>query len=298
MAPYPTPALAQPAAGGLWGRTGLTPMPNRIVRDVILTSERVAALAWPEEVFYRRLMSIVDDFGRYEAGEQLLRSRCYPLQTDNVRTADISRWMAACQKAGLILGYEVAGKRYLEVLNFGQQQRTASKFPSPPSGASKCDQLQADECLGVFGVGDDKSKPPTEAPARPVDDRPPLSLVGSHPEKPKDPPDCPHLEVLALWAEVLPALPQHLPSQWRGARADHLRTRWRETACEKGWADQAQGLAYMRKLFGYVGRSRFLTGRAPQRDPAKRPFVIELEWLVLPSNWAKVVEGKFHEEAG
>lgn len=124
-------------------------MPNRIVRDAILSSERVASLGWPEEVFYRRLMSIVDDFGRYEANPQLLRSRCYPLQTDNVRAADISRWMAACQKAGLILGYEVAGKQYLEVLNFGQQQRSASKYPPPPASDINCYQAPATAHLGV-----------------------------------------------------------------------------------------------------------------------------------------------------
>ncbi len=130
------------------------------------------------------------------------------------------------------------------------------------------------------------------APARPLAEAPPLALVGSKPE----PPDCPHQEVLALWAEVLPSMPQHLASQWKGARADHLRVRWRETAVEKGWPDKATGLDYFRKLFGYVGRSAFLTGRAkPIGD--KRPFVIELEWLVLPTNWAKVIEGKYHQEA-
>jgi hypothetical protein len=124
-------------------------VPNRIVREAILTSERVASLAWPEEVFYRRLMSIVDDYGRSEANPQLLRSKCYPLQTDTVRAADISRWMAACQKAGLILGYEVAGKQYLELQNFGQQQRSASKCPAPPADASKCNQPPADAHLDV-----------------------------------------------------------------------------------------------------------------------------------------------------
>ena len=129
-------------------------MPNRIVREAILSSEKVASLGWPEEVFYRRVMSIVDDYGRTEANPQLLRSRCYPLQTDNVRTADITRWMAACQKAGLILGYEVAGKRYLEVLNFGQQQRSASKYPHPPDPDIACDQLISDAHLGVSVVED------------------------------------------------------------------------------------------------------------------------------------------------
>lgn len=128
------------------------PLPNRIIRDSILTSERVASLNWPDEVFYRRLMSIVDDYGRHEASPLLLRSRCYPLQTDLVRVADISRSMTACQKAGLIVLYEVAGKQYLQIENFGQQRRSASKCPAPDG---KCDQVipPAQVDVSVFGVG-------------------------------------------------------------------------------------------------------------------------------------------------
>lgn len=129
-------------------------MPSRIIREAILSSERVALLGWPEEVFYRRLLSIVDDYGRYEANHQLLRSRCYPLQVDDVRVADISRWMAACQKAGLILVFAVHGKQYLEVCDFGQQKRTDSKYPDPKDADSSCDHLPANVHLGVsvFGV--------------------------------------------------------------------------------------------------------------------------------------------------
>lgn len=132
------------------------------------------------------------------------------------------------------------------------------------------------------------------APAFPPEKLPPLALVGEPEPQAKGPPDCPHLAVLALWAEVLPALPQHLPGQWKGARADHLRARWRETADEKGWRTAADGLAYLRKLFAYVGRSAFLTGR--ESSHGKRPFFVELEWLVRPVNWAKVHEGKYHPE--
>jgi len=124
-------------------------MPNRIIRDAILASERVSKLGWPEEVFYRRLMSVVDDYGRMESNPQLLRAKCYPLQTDSVRVTDISRWMAACQKAGLILEYAANGKQYLEILDFGQQLRSASKCPDPQSVASKCLQPLANEHLDV-----------------------------------------------------------------------------------------------------------------------------------------------------
>lgn len=138
-------------------------MPNRIIRDAILSSEKVALLGWPEEVFYRRLMSIVDDYGRTEANPQLLRARCYPLQTDTVRVADISRWMAACQKSGLILDYAVNGKRYLELINFQQQQRSPSKWPAPASADSACEQLIAD--APVFGVGDEGVSDKPAAPS-------------------------------------------------------------------------------------------------------------------------------------
>ena len=131
------------------------------------------------------------------------------------------------------------------------------------------------------------------APARPSAE--PLALVPPAPPK-AGPPDCPHLDLLALWAEVLPAMPQHDPERWRGAKADHLRVRWRETAIAKRWPDKAAGLDYFRKLFRYVGQSQFLTGRAPPSAPGKRPFVIELEWLVNLANWDKVHEGKYHPE--
>tara|TARA_R110000823_G_scaffold226788_1_gene354325 strand:- start:3633 stop:4502 length:870 start_codon:yes stop_codon:yes gene_type:complete len=139
------------------------------------------------------------------------------------------------------------------------------------------------------------TKQPTVAPALPLEGRPALALVDGQP-KPYSPPDCPHVEVLALWAEVLPAMPQHLPSQWKGTRAGHLRARWRETAVEKRWASEAEGLAYMRRLFGFVGQSRFLTGRVPSKGD-RPPFVVELAWLVCPDNWAKTIEGKFHQDA-
>lgn len=132
-------------------------MPNRILREGILGSERVSRLKWPEEVFYRRLMSVVDDYGRTEANSQLLRSRCYPLQTDAVRNTDIPRWLAACEKAGLLSVYTVGGKQYVQIQNFRQQTRTDSKFPAPPASATqKLDDASisvANAHLGEGGVG-------------------------------------------------------------------------------------------------------------------------------------------------
>lgn len=111
-------------------------MPNRILREGILTSERVNALAWPAEVFYRRLMSAVDDFGRYWGKSELLRAGLYPLLLDRVGNPDVVKWLTECVNAGLVRKYTVEEKEYLQLLDFRQQVRAArSKFPEPSSAS-------------------------------------------------------------------------------------------------------------------------------------------------------------------
>lgn len=138
-------------------------MPNRIVREGILTSERVAKLDWAAEVFYRRLLSVVDDFGRYYAATKLLRAACYPLQIDSVKDADIEKWAKACEAAQLVLRYcDADGKQYVQVHDFRQQVRAkVSKFPSPDDRAPSTCAADATHPLAnahldvdVFGDGD------------------------------------------------------------------------------------------------------------------------------------------------
>jgi hypothetical protein len=110
-------------------------VPNRILREGILTSPRIAKLGWAEEVFYRRLHSVVDDFGRYYADHGLLHAACYPRQLNKVTDADIGKWLTSCVNAGLVSVYPAEdGERYLELCDFGQQIRAKkSRFPQPPS---------------------------------------------------------------------------------------------------------------------------------------------------------------------
>ncbi len=107
-------------------------MPNRIIREGILTSERINTLDWSEEVFFRRLLSVVDDYGRCEAHIALLRASLYPLKLDQVREANVERLLASCEKARLVRLYTVGSKSYLQVADFRQQTRSASKYPPPP----------------------------------------------------------------------------------------------------------------------------------------------------------------------
>lgn len=113
-------------------------MPRRLIRDGILTSDRIDSLDANAERFYYRLLLVVDDYARFSADLRILRSSVFPLK-DDIRTADIARWLAACEKAGLVRLYMVAGKEYLEIQDFRQTIRAKeSKFPPPPQH-SGCD---------------------------------------------------------------------------------------------------------------------------------------------------------------
>lgn len=138
-------------------------MPNRILRDGILTSERVCSLSWPAEILYRRLISVVDDFGRYYAKPSLLRAACYPHQLDKVSDADIGKWLGETQKAALVSVYQKSGTAFVVMHGFRQQRRAKnSKYPEPPctcdADASKCiAHAHLDE--GVVEVEDEGDKP-------------------------------------------------------------------------------------------------------------------------------------------
>lgn len=150
-------------------------MPTRMIRDGILTSERIASLTWAEECFYRRLMSVVDDYGRYYAHPSLLRAACYPLQINKVSDSDIVKWLACVQKAGLVRVYPASdGKSYLEILYFGQRVQSKSKFPAfnGDSGNSTVNHGDPRNKTALVGDevedGDEGSGPGPAAPDPPV----------------------------------------------------------------------------------------------------------------------------------
>lgn len=106
-------------------------MPNRVLRDWT-DSERINSLTVHAERFFTRLIMKVDDFGRYFGDTRILKANLFPLQLDSIREADISRWTAECQKAGLIVLYETLGKKYLQVEKFEQRLRQKrEKYPRP-----------------------------------------------------------------------------------------------------------------------------------------------------------------------
>lgn len=111
-------------------------MPIRLVREGINSSPRVNSLSMGAELLYRRLMSVVDDYGRFHGSITTIRGACWPTCPDRFKEREVVKWLEECGSGDrpLIRMYDADGARYLEIADFGQQIRTKSKFPTPPWG--------------------------------------------------------------------------------------------------------------------------------------------------------------------
>ena len=99
--------------------------------------------------------------------------------------------------------------------------------------------------------------------------------------------------MIDLYHQTLPTLRK--VEVWNETRKGYLRQRWREVADELAQTKPIQApdvLEWWDKFFNHVGKSKFLMGKINGRDG--RQFTADLEWILKPSNFAKIVEGKYH----
>jgi len=89
--------------------------------------------------------------------------------------------------------------------------------------------------------------------------------------------DCPHNEILKLYAQHLPMLTQ--VRDWTEKRRKLLKARWRESK-------ERQELPWWDELFSFIAKSDFLTGRSTA-------WQADIEWILNSSNLVKITEGKY-----
>lgn len=125
-------------------------MPTRLIREGKNNSAAVCALSDSGQIFYDRLLLIVDDYGRIEADVDILRAKCFAKlldrwPTERVRTTldEVCNQPSEPDNVGqcpsnnldrLVVSYRANNKNYLQVNNFGQRTRGVSKIPAPSDG--------------------------------------------------------------------------------------------------------------------------------------------------------------------
>ncbi|WP_075780063.1 hypothetical protein [Marinitoga sp. 1137] len=99
------------------------------------------------------------------------------------------------------------------------------------------------------------------------------------PQQVEGPPQTPYQKIIELYHTYCPSLPK--VRVLNETRKKYIRARWKEHPDLKFWEN----------YFKSVEESDFLTGRANYGN--RNPFIADLEWLMRPNNFAKVIEGKY-----
>jgi len=114
-------------------------MPNRILRDWT-DSETINQISIHAERLFIRLIMKADDYGNYPSNVKIIRAGLFPLLLDQVREADISRFLLELQEAGLVRFYNGEGKEYINILNFKQRlDKARRKYPPEPFSTDSVD---------------------------------------------------------------------------------------------------------------------------------------------------------------
>lgn len=159
-----------------------------------------------------------------------------------------------------------------------------------------------------FGAGDGEA--PKAAPKPPLGDGPtsssssssspsgintgaPTGLVGlPAADPPYRVPNCPHEDIVLAYAHALPMLPQ--VAVLSDQRKSHVTARWRAVCADQKFTRE-QGLEWFTDYFATVAKSPFLTGSGKPDRATGRVWAADFDWLMLPTNFVKVVEGRYIE---
>ncbi len=108
-------------------------MPNRIIKESISTSDKIASLSDFEFRLWVGLITYVDDAGRGDARPAIIKGRVFPLR-DRVTTKDIDAGIHSLAAKGCISLYTVGGKSYFWFPTWTEHQRirdSKPKYPAP-----------------------------------------------------------------------------------------------------------------------------------------------------------------------
>lgn len=107
-------------------------MPQRFLKPGITTSDNWNACSFEAQSLYIRLLTLVDDWGRYDARVPVLHGHCFALRND-IKPQRTAALRSELHANGLIRVYEVEGKEFLQFEKWTERARgERSKFPDPP----------------------------------------------------------------------------------------------------------------------------------------------------------------------
>lgn len=111
-------------------------MGNRIIKESCRTSDQLNQLSDGAERMFWRLITVADDFGRFEADPVTLKAHCFPKLVDTLKTAKIKGWIDEFISVGLVKLYQSNDKTYGFFPTWDKHQRRRAQFSKHPAPTS------------------------------------------------------------------------------------------------------------------------------------------------------------------
>lgn len=152
-------------------------MPNRIIKESICSSEKLAALSDFEFRLWVGLITQADDAGRGDARPAIIKGHIFPFR-ERLSIKDIDAALQELAAKGCVALYKVDGKPYFLFPGWVKHQRVRDckpKFPEPPengaldASAADCGELPqvAADCGYNPIQSESKSKSENESESEP-----------------------------------------------------------------------------------------------------------------------------------
>ena len=241
-------------------------MPQRFLRPAITNSERWNACSFKAQSLYVRLMTLVDDYGRYDGRAGLLCGHAFSVWNEmnpklavNPQETAALCWQLSDNK--MIEIYEVEGKRYIQLTQWQERARGESKWPSPDLGqilrnpADSCGTLRIPASLAIAISHESSPSPAT---------------IGA-----EAPPD-PFMEVLTEWNKG------NCLSECKvitDKRKVALKSRLQDAYFQKHWL---QAIVKVRASAFCLGKN-------------ERGWKADIDWFLRPDSVPKIMEGKYDD---
>lgn len=250
----------------------------RSIKPEFFTSDQVAECSPNARLAFIGIWVFADDSGIHPASNARLKMEVFP--ADSFDKDAIGAMVQELNDAGLIESYMVNGESFWRVTGWDKHQKIDQptyKYPLPdghiPSKVRRMSGESSPTSSRTFGVGEERKGEESKGERTSANAEESAAAAA-------DP--CPHSEIIAVYHELLPELAR--VRSWDADRQRLLRSRWREEP-------ERQALQWWRDFFEYVRRCPFLIGQ--ESSAGRDPFLADLEWLVRPKNFRKVIEGKY-----
>lgn len=156
-------------------------MPNRIIKESLCSSEKIASLSDFEFRLWVGLITQVDDAGRGDARPAIIKGRVFPFR-ERLSIKDIDAALQDLAAKGCVSLYTVNGKPYFLFPGWVKHQRVRDckpKYPEPPENlnlpqsAASCGELPQSAAL-IQSESESESNPKEYCAEPQAADAPPV----------------------------------------------------------------------------------------------------------------------------